>query len=212
MDNLESVGEFKEACQEIHLLLEYSKKNTKNVKRYATFNKAAIVLLCAKFEAFFETFLAEYAFYHISVSSNHSIDRYLYNHMVDCIVNHLETYKGKQDKRKEIVAKLEKLCGANEIRPVIGYHIDPKLKFGKHGQGEIERLLKTFGFADYAVLDSVKSFFIGFNSLNSIRNNIIHEDATPSLTHQDVKDYLDSVVTFIDGLVDIAIAKMKVAV
>jgi hypothetical protein len=212
MIQIESVEEFEEACKEIHLLLDYSKRNNKNVSRYATFNKAAIVLLCAKFEAFLESFLEEYAFYHLNISSNHSVDRCLYDHIVDCIINHLEVHKGKPEKRKEIIAKLELLCGSTEIRPISNFHVDPKLRFGKHGQGEVERLLKAFGFRDYTIEEDVKSFFIKFNSLNSIRNNIIHEDKTPSLTHQTVQSYLDSVKIFIDGLKTIAVSKMELAV
>lgn len=209
---IEAVDEFEKACLEIHLLIDYSKRNSKDFQKYATFNKAAIVLLCAKFEAFFENFLDEYAFYHLNNSSNHTLDRCLYDHLVDCILIHLETFKGKPEKRKEGVAKLEVLCGATEIRPINSFQIDPKLKFGKHGQGEVQRLLKAFGFSEYVIQEKVKSFFITFNSLNSIRNNIIHEDATPSLTHQNVQSYLDSVKQFIDGLKDIAINKMELAV
>lgn len=211
MIQIEAVDEFEEACTEVHLLIEYSKRNNKNFKKYATFNKAAIVLLCAKFEAFLENFLEEYAFYHLNNSSNRSLDRCLYDHLVDCILNNIEFYKSKPDKRKEGVAKLEALCGPNEIRPINSFHFDPKLKFGKHGQGEVERLLRVFGFSEYVIQENVKSFFITFNSLNSIRNNIIHEDATPSLTHQNVQSYLDSVKLFIDGLKTIAIDKMQLA-
>lgn len=208
----EAVEDFQDACHEVDLLIYYSKRNGKDLRKYATFNKAAIVLLCAKFEAFFESFLEEYAFFHLNISSNHSLDRSLYNHLVDCILNNIEFYKGKQDKRKDFINKLEVLCGAVEIRPINSYQIDPKLKFGKHGQNEIQRLLKAFGFSEYSTKDDVKSFFITFNSLNSIRNNIIHEDATPSLTHQNVKSYLDAVKLFIDGLVLVAIDKMEIAI
>src|ERR1700744_289693 len=205
---IEAVEEFQEACDEIHLLIKYSEKNSKDFKKYATFNKAAVVLLCAKFEAFLENFLEEYAFYHLNKSSNLSVDRFIYNHIVDCIINIIELQKGKPDKRKERILKLAVLCGEVEVRPISNYDFDPKLKFGKHGQGEVERLLKVFGFVEYVNLDSVKSFFITFNSLNSIRNNIIHEDATPSLTHQNVKSYLNSVKVFIEGLALVASEKM----
>lgn len=209
---IEAVEEFKEACSEVHLLIDYSKKNTKDFKKYATFNKAAIVLLCTKFEAFFESFLIEYAYYHLNVSSNHSVDRDLYNHLVDCIVNHLEEYKGKVAKRKEIINKLEALCGAREIRPINDYQIEPKLRYGKHGQGEIERLLNAFGFAEYAKEDTAKAFFTQFNSLLNIRNNIVHQDATPSLTHQAVMTHLKVITDFVHGLQNIAVTKMELAV
>lgn len=79
-------------------------------------------------------------------------------------------------------------------------------------QGEIERLLKTFGFKEFVTVDLIKTFFVRFNSLNAIRNNIVHEDATPSLTHQDVKDYLDAVIDFIKELASVGTAKAVAAI
>jgi len=212
MVKFDSVNEFDEACGEIRLLLGYSKKNASKSGKYATFNKAAIVLLCAKFEAFFEDFLEEYSFYHLSASSNHSVDRCLYDHVVDCVITSLELAKNKPAKKKDALSKLAKLCGSEEIRPMTEYSTDPKLRMGKHGQGEIERLLATFGFKEFIALDIVKQFFVRFNSLNNIRNNIVHEDATPSLTHQDVKGYLDAVSGFIKELAAVAGDKAALAI
>ena len=36
------------------------------------------------------------------------------------------------------------------------------------------------------------------NSLFSIRNNVIHEDASPALTHQTIQDHRDNIMNFVD--------------
>lgn len=36
------------------------------------------------------------------------------------------------------------------------------------------------------------------NSLIAIRNNVIHQDASPGLTHQTIKDHKDNVMAFVN--------------
>jgi hypothetical protein len=212
MINIEAIDIFKDACDEIHILIDYSQKNKTNLKRYATFNKAAIVLLCAKFEACLEGFLEEYIYFHIDNSSNLTLNRDIYEHLVDCVIDTIEINRKDITKRGKNIKALTDLCGMNEVKPLSNYQFNSKLKFGKHGQNEVQRLLNSFGFSSYVGLDESKTFFRLFNSLNNIRNNIVHEDATPSLTHQDVKMYLSTVSKFVIGLKDEAIGKMELIV
>lgn len=198
---IDAVDGFDEACEELHVLLSYSRRNQSNVRRYRAFNKAAIVLLCAKFEAFLEAFLEEYAYLHLHNSSNLTLDAPLLQHLVDCLLSSIEECnRGRIARRNNLVKDLARLYGTTEIRPLNTYTINNKLKMGKHGQGEVQRLLNSFGFGLYVDEDDTKDFFTAFNSLNNIRNNIIHEDATPNLTHGDVENYLDIVSRFITGL------------
>jgi len=209
MISIDAITQFEEACGEIHILIDYSKKNRANFKRYAAFNKAAIVLLCAKFEACLESFLEEYAYYHLNNSSNLTLNRDIFDHLVDCIIDLLEFNKKNKSKRKINIKELTELCGTSEVKPLSRYPINSKLRLGKHGQTEVERLLTSFGFALYVDNEETKVFFRSFNSLNNIRNNIVHEDATPSLTHQDVQNYLVVVSKFITGLQTVAIEQME---
>jgi RiboL-PSP-HEPN len=208
MASLESKVEFDEAIKEIQLLILYSKKNKKDFRKYAAFNKAAIVLLCAKFEAFLETFLDEYSFTHLTNSSNKNLDSHIFEHLIDNILDTLEQTKSNKVRRKFIIKELISLCSDTEISSCSNFKVKAKLKLGKHGQNEVERLLKTFGFTAYIAEQSVQDFFSKFNSLNNIRNNIIHEDATPSLTHQDVENYLTDVKKFAASLDSLAQHKL----
>lgn len=199
MANLAATDGFYEAIKEIQLLITYSKRNQGNALKYKAFNKAATVLLCAKFESFIENFLDEYAYELISKTTNHTLCEELFEHIVDDIIVHLETTKNNKSKRRQHINKLIDLCSANESASLERYrdHVNSKLKMGKHGQQEIERLLTKFGFSSVLENPAMPEFFQHFNSLNNIRNNIIHEDATPSLTHTDVQNYL----SVIDGFV-----------
>ena len=200
MPSLDAKAEFDEAIKEIQLLILYAKKNKKFILRYATFNKAALVLLCAKFEAFLEAFLDEYSFIHLTNSSNKNLESNIFEHLIDNILDTLEVTKTNKAKRKLSIRELISLCSENELAPCTDFKVKAKLKLGKHGQNEVERLLKTFGFASFVEEQKVQDFFARFNSLNNIRNNIIHEDATPSLTHQDVENYMTDVKVFITNL------------
>lgn len=200
MEKLESTKRFFNAVDEIELLIIYSKKNQGNVLRYSTFNKSALVLLCSKIEAFIESFLDEYAYNQMSILSNKTISRDIFNHIIDQIITDLECTKGKINKRRVHIDNLVRLCGDEEIFPINDMKVCSKLKMGKHGQAELERLLRTFGFSQILPELEVSGFFQKFNSLFSIRNNIIHEDATPSLTHNDVQSYLDVMKFFANRL------------
>lgn len=199
MANLAATDEFHEAIKEIQLLINYSKRNQRDALKYKAFNKAATVLLCAKFESFIENFLEEYAYELICNSTNKTLCKELFEYIIDDIIKYLEDTKNNKEKRKQHINKLVDLCSSNEIENLDFYrqHINSKLKMGKHGQKEIERLLTNFGFGEIIGTPTIVDFFRQFNSLNSIRNNIIHEDATPSLTHTDVQNYLYIVNSFV---------------
>lgn len=200
MVNLEAVENFNDAIKEIKLLLDYSKRNQKDLHKYATFNKAALVLLCAKFESFIENFLEEYAYEHIRNSNNVTLLREIYEHIVDNILDNIASTQNNLTKRKNHIKELVILCNEVTISTLEDFKVNPKFRGGKHGQKEVERLLKKFGFAQLLEEDIMQNFFNKFNSLNSIRNNIVHEDATPSLTHKDVQEYLSIIQKFVERI------------
>jgi len=211
MPTLDATTEFAEASLEITVLIDYARRNKKEIHKYQAFNKAALVLLCAKFEAFLEAFLAEYCYAHMELSSNKNLDENIYDHLVSHLLEVLEPTKNNKRKRKEAIDNLALLCGDVEIKPCTGFEVNARFKYGKHGEKEVVRLLDTFGLK--SVLDDacLTDFFRKFNSLNSIRNNIIHEDATPSLTHQDTEEFLENIQTFvscIDNVAQIRIASI----
>lgn len=210
MTKLEATEDFYDAINEIQLLIKYAKRNIKDSIKYATFNKASTVLLCAKFEAFIENILEEYAFLHLTNSTNKTICGELQSILIVDLIDKLESVKFSIDKRNPHIESLVQLCGEEECETLNNFKIKAKFRGGKHGQKEVEKLLRDFGFGHLIEDSLVKMFFIKFNSLYSIRNNIIHEDATPTLTHADVQGYLDNIIFFVDMLNNEIIAKISI--
>lgn len=210
MDRFDATDDFYDAISEIQLLINYAKRNTKDSVKYATFNKAAIILLCAKFETFLESILEEYAFFHLTNSTNKTIYPELQNILVLDIVGKLESVKLNANKRAVHIDALTQLYKDEECENLSDYKIKAKFRGGKHGQKEVEKLLSDFGFGNLNGEPQIILFFKKFNSLYSIRNNIVHEDATPSLTHTDVQNYMTNIVFFVDKLNNEIIQKSTV--
>ena len=210
MDSLDATTEFfGEALKEIKLLISYSRRNRNDFLRYATFNKSAIVLLCSKFESYLENALEEYAYLHLKHSSNKNIDSHIYDSVIEELIESLEPIKNNRTKLKPHLSSLAEFCGNDECSPIDHLQVNAKFSYGKHGQKEVEKLFKRFGFSAFAKQESSVKFFKQFNSLNFIRNNIIHEDATPTLTDKDVEKYLKTLSTFITEFDKAAIKKLS---
>ena len=78
--------------------------------------------------------------------------------------------------------------------------VGTKFSFGKHGQKEIESLFERHGLKAFITSAPIRNSLQMMNSLFSIRNNVIHEDASPSLTHQTIKAHKDNIMHFVDLL------------
>ncbi|CAH0334561.1 hypothetical protein FVB9288_00149 [Flavobacterium sp. CECT 9288] len=199
MDNFESVNDFKEAIKEIHILIENANLSISDNLKYRTFNKSSIVLLCGKFESFIECFLEEFGYYILNNFSNKQLEAYIKEHLIDILIKDLDNKKNNPTKRGEILMKFVKILGNDEVL-CNEFEINSKFSYGKHGQSEVTKLLKKFGFNEFAASEENKIFYQKFNSLNNIRNNILHQDSTPTLTHQDVENYLVILETFIENI------------
>ena len=193
MSKFVATTDFQETMDEVQILINYAKRNTKNIARYSTFNKSAIVLLCSKFESFLENFLEEFAFRHANISDGIRMDTQILEHYTNVIIDELTKITLKE-KRKPLIEKMVTLHN-NEPCDLTEYQINAKFNYGKHGQKEIQRLILSFGFEEF-IQQVNPIFFNQFNSMNHIRNNIIHGDATPGLTHQDVLSYKNLLVGF----------------
>ena len=53
---------------------------------------------------------------------------------------------------------------------------------------------------DFVAKTEVIMILKGLDSLIAIRNNIIHQDATPSLTHNDIKQHKNKIIRFVELL------------
>lgn len=195
-----ALSDFNSAIVEVDILIRYASRNSRNIDKYATFNKSALILLCSKFEAFIEEFLEEYSYECCQICNNKTVDSILFNHLLEVQINQLEKVRNNLTKRLPILRNISLLVETN-TNSLSGFKVDSKFSFGKHGQKELTKLLTKFGFKAFNDQKISEDFYRKFNSLFNIRNNIIHEDATPSLTHQDVKDYKNLLQSFCNDLV-----------
>ena len=199
MNNFSAISDFEDALKEINILMDNAAQNIDSSIKYATYNKAAVVLLCGKFEAFIESFLEEYAFFLLNSFTNKQLTTHIKNHLLDNLVSELEKKKNHIEKRNHVLLKFTKILGDEEIL-CNDFEINAKFNYGKHGEAELTKLLKKFGFHEFAEIEDNKVFYTKFNSLNMIRNNILHQDSTPSLTHGDVIGHREEMILFVERI------------
>lgn len=191
---LSSSQEFAFALHEVGILVNDATHNQSNLDKYRVYNKSAVVLLCGKFESFIENFLEEFLSLILEFQSNQRILPSIKEHLSDVIIekaNNSKNFSTKKDYYESII----KLFGTTEsfCQGFVGV---TNFNYGKHGEKELKKLLARFGFEPFYSAPENQSFFVQFNSLNNIRNNILHQDATPSLTHDDILIHIENIRTF----------------
>lgn len=211
LSKYEATSDFENNVIEIQILISLAKEFVNDFKKYALFNKASIILLCTKFETFLENFLKEYAYINLTNFNNQNVDEHIYEHILRNHISKLNQYILNKGKREKHLDKVVNLCSPHQFDDIQELDVVTKFSYGKHGQTEIEKLLNEFGLCNILAEEIKDVFFNKFNSLNFIRNNIIHEDATPSLTHVDVEDHLSIILNFIKELDSKAIEKYNTA-
>lgn len=192
---MDSISNFVESLQEINLLVKYAQRNSKDFVRYRLFNKVAIVLLMSKFENFLESFIEEHS------------DKQLQGHSSSTFPDDLKVLY-LEEAAKLILEKTKKEKYAKHILQLYGdstediyslKSIKPSCSFnyGKHGSSEIKKLFSNHGLSAFIKSDVMRPILDQLNSCIAIRNNIIHQDATPSLTHQDVISHTNNIRNFV---------------
>ena len=114
------------------------------------------------------------------------------------------------------IQRISKLChGEDEITSI---DIDKQFDYGRHGESAITKLFSKVGITNIfetCVVYEKKETLAGakgdlvpvniaadINALTNIRNNILHGDATPSLTHGLIEDYKRHITMFSAMLVE----------
>lgn len=196
---MDSIDHLRDSMSEIDIILSYAAHNTSNIKKYQMFNKIAIVLLSTKFEVFIEEFIDEHSMKSISGHTNITFPAALKNAYIDTAVEKTENVKSRGDKNNYLQSLLKllgndgvSLSGIGNIRPSI------KFNYGKHGQKEIEAMFDRHGMGAFIKTPPSQACLTMLNSLIAIRNNVIHQDASPGLTHQTIKDHKDNVLAFVN--------------
>lgn len=214
---LESDKDFEVALREVSVLYSVARKSQGNHLEYKTYNKSALLLLIAKFEHCLENMIQDYInninkfnleaqFIPIGIKRSHTLFK-------------LKNYQALVNQSSKEFKRLFEDIGFLWIsqKHYNDLKVDTKFSFGRHGEEELEKLLKKIGFdniflkikvhkkvMDVSVTKGFRREKIDFKGiLNSIihqRHNIIHEDATPNLTHEDIYKYQVYITQFIKKL------------
>jgi hypothetical protein len=213
----DATRDFLDSVKEARLLIEFARSNVISAEAFSVLNKAAIVLLSGKFEAFAESVATEYVFRVSTIST--TIDDVPISLRVQHTfkrLDELDNLKRNFDRQEEVanlLADISSLWVGTGRPPAL--NIDCKFSFGKHGEDAMRKLFRVIGIGD--VFDFVPVYghretlyeettgdtidFRGkFNTLTNLRNNILHEDATPSLTTEQVGEMFFLLSEFAVGL------------
>ncbi len=206
---IESADDFASTLAEVEVLLREADESApgrprEDERRASVLNKAALLLLTGKFESFLESAAEEFLFAVNQVGGRASQVplRLLAEHSVRAVVAIEQRLSGGDLAGvAAIFAALGKRW--SEAEPCNDLVVSCKFSYGKHGENEIIRLFKRLGVDDVfervAVVDDSKELYDGqtaspvdvkglVNSLTGIRNNILHQDETPNLTSEDLRE------------------------
>ena len=198
--------EFISALYEVDILLKVAEGHQKKPLEYATFNKACLLFLVAKLEVFLEEVVSEYAFRieQLKLPSEcfpDIIKLHCSKYLIDeQFLNALDNLKTSSIETLEEISLLWR--SGHHINSV---KIDNSFDYGKHGQNAILKLFSRIGIEDifeicpiYETEESLSDdlettqmidIVADINSMTGIRNNILHSDATPNLTHFQILEY-----------------------
>lgn len=195
---MDSIDTFTDSLSEVDTLLEYAKKNARTPGRYQLFNKIAIILLVTKFEVFIESFFEEHLNRQLKSLTLETFPeqmRYAYLESAICKMNEFGKKTNKKDPLAKELSKLYQFSGGNLscIKTIA-----PSTNFpnGKHGQKDLSRLFGNHGLNGFITRTDINSLFSQINSCIGIRNSVIHQDAAPTLTHQDVQNHKKTMQDF----------------
>lgn len=200
---LETADDFAATLAEVELLLRESDEAApggprEDERRAAVLNKAALLLLTGKFEAFLETAAEDFLFAvnQVGGATRFVPPRMLAEHSVKAVTGiEMKLSGGDLAGVRALFEGLAKMWG--DMDPCADLTIACKFNYGKHGESEVIKLFKRFGFEDVfaqvPVVDDATERYEGqapplvdvkgiVNSLTGIRNNILHQDESPTLT------------------------------
>lgn len=208
-------ADFHKSILEVKLLTQLAEDNEKNEDLYSLFIRSSILFLGTIIECFLEEICEEYIFeiQKLKIKSSALPEKI----RLSAISTHFnEELLGKiRNKKSNCIASLHSiypLIDDNSIPDQI--RIDTRFSYGKHGSAEAEALFSRIGYDnlfEQCKIEITTESFLGetteiknakdeFNTLTSTRNKIIHENKTPSLTHDGVLKKIHIFSSLIDKI------------
>lgn len=210
----DATSDFVPSLKEVDILLDFAVANEKNMDAMNAFNKAAILLLTAKLEAFMEQIIEDYC-YKIAFLRLRS----------ECIPYDVRAYASTNYLKEDVLLALKsgngdkiastmQALGELWVEGCVPAKVDVNCSFsyGKHGEKEIRKLFQRIGIPDIFEIcrvpdtceeldDTVEKTTISvsptINALIGYRNYIIHNDGTPSVTHGQIRKHRDLILAFV---------------
>jgi len=222
--NFSCLDDFSNSLAEVQIILKQAEKKHENTKEYNICIKSALLFLVAKFEAFLEDLVTEYIHAIENKNLNHSsLPKVLKLHAIDKIIDEkfLSDVWNHKANAIQTIEKLAKLCVGDQKIDLI--EIDKKFDYGKHGQKAINTLFSRIGvdnvFSECKIYEKQESLIgknrieinitADINSLTFFRNNILHDDITPSITHPQITTYKKHLLKFSKKLDKTLAAKLN---
>lgn len=215
---LEAKTDFDAALLEVDALLDRARSGGIAEVEHTALLKGALLLLCAKVEAFLEETTSEYCFI---VGNRCGLTERLPERIrISATLQFLlkpevltARLRSAAPEGVTIMKALASLWSANCA--VEDLDVGAKFNYGNHGSKEVGRLLEKIDLndvfetckisrstelADGTIETNRLSVRPTFDSITNIRNNILHSDASPSITPEQVADYRSQLLDFAEAI------------
>ncbi len=223
---MEATQELSSSLIEVESLITLAEAEETPGATFSALLKAALVLLAGKFEAFCENIMEEYIYNLNSLGALSSdIPVAIRAHHSSVLVKDLDRFIGMGNhERIEIkLSEVAKLWSPSEYAPNVSVRCE--FSYGKHGEKELIKLFSRIGIPDVfesaavyrkqeslyeqEVVDLKIDFKGTFNSVTNIRNNILHQDESPGLTIDQLREYKSFILAFSSSLEEALSTELK---
>jgi hypothetical protein len=203
--------DFINSLKEVQLIINRAVKHQQNPREYEICVKSALLFLVSKFETFLEDLVQSYI--HIIENKKlppHLLPEAIKLHSLDNLVDDKFISDVRNHKPRALISitKISKLCVGDEL--IDNITIDKGFDYGKHGEKAIVHLFSRIGIEDifslcdlYELQDTLLgktkvkiNIIADINSITNHRNNILHNDLTPNVTHDQIFLYKKHLVQF----------------
>lgn len=215
--SFQSENDFYEALEEVDVFISLAKDNNQDDKKRSLFLKSGILFLGTKIECFLEDIVEEYIYKleQLELTSEKLPEAIVLSaihfHFSESMMSKI---KQKKPACREELIKIYHLLENRD--PINKINIDTKFSYGKHGSGVVAALFERIGVEDIfdrcKVIVSEESMLsdekqdIDINiksevdSLTGIRNGIIHENKSPSISEERLEKYVDNFKIFVRNI------------
>ncbi len=219
-------ADFREALSEVGVVLGAAETSQKDTAKYSTFNKAALLLLMAKFESFLEDAVADfsYAVQELKLPSE-QIPEYLRKHCTEFLLDD-ECVHSLRKLRGEAIEKVRLLLPLWGLADKVdSLRVDNRFDYGRHGSKQMRKLFRRIGVGDVfqscPITGSRENLSTGrteavaidmaggIDSMTNFRNMIIHQDASPPVTHVQIGAFMESLLKFSSAVVQLLRSRVE---